>query len=146
MSYVAAFKSGISLVARLMFLHKFALASHRVLTVLVCMVKIGSIDTHSHNSRRNQHSRSLEEVGYTLLHNGIDQICHHHKHLRNEEIVCHLHMVGQNLKSAEQGSQHTTPQIFASEAKHHSRYRWRNICKSQHFPYMTSSYDDEEIA
>ena len=80
-----------------------------------------------------------------MLADGIYQPGNHHGQDDKQIVIRHLHVVGINLESSENGCEHKAPQIFAPIGQHKSCNQWWQIGQSPHLPDVTCSNDDEEI-
>ena len=82
----------------------------------------------------------------SLLPDSLDKIGDNHEEYDEAVVVCHLHMVCQNLKTGEYRRDYEAPKVLAPVCQSHASYHRRQVGQGHDFPYMAGSNDDEEIA
>ena len=143
--YIVAVQAARSLVGNVLF-HQLALAAHRLLCVLPCMVEVGEVDHHAQYSRHGAHRRSLGEACHLLLAQSLHEVGYDHEQHDEQIVVGHLHVVGLNLERREQSREHEAPNILAAVGEHDARNHRRQISQRNHLPDVSGGDDDEEVA
>ena len=110
------------------------------------MIQIGNIQANGNDSSNNTYTCSFQQMLVILLLDTFNEIGNNHRSNDEQIIISHLHMVGFDLKGTKDGSHRKSPQVFPSISQHDTCYHWRQIGQGHHFPDMTCSNDDEEIA
>ena len=142
---IVAVETARSLVGRVL-LHQLALAAHRLLRILPCMVEVGEVDHHAQHRRHRAHRRSLGETRHLLLAQSLYEIGYDHEQHDEQIVVSHLHVVGLNLERREQTREHEAPNILAAVGEHDARNHRRQISQRNHLPDVSGGDDDEEVA
>ena len=126
-------------------LHQFTLATHRLLTVLPCVVEVRQIDAYTDGSTRDTDSRSLQETGHLLLTDSLHEPSYHHEQNDKQIIIGHLYMVCIDLKSREYSCQQQSPQVLSPIGQYDTRNHRRQISQGPHLPDMACGNNNKEI-
>ena len=110
------------------------------------MVETGEIHADAHGGGCHAHGRCFQEAHQLFLLHSLHEEGDDHEEDDHEVVIGHLHMVGQHLKSREEGRDEESGQIFSPVGQHDTSYERWQISQRPHFPDMSGRYDDEEIA
>ena len=141
---VVALKSAVSLVGRI-FLHQFALASHRLFLVFPRVIEVGNVHRNANDCGGETHSRGFQKMGNALLTDGIDKETEYEEKDDKHIIICHLHVIGADFKGRKERRYNQSPQIFAPICKHDTAYHRRQIGQCENLPQVAGGYNDKEI-
>ena len=110
------------------------------------MIEVRDIDADTNSSTHHTGGCCLHQVLILLLIQSLnaerDDHCQHDEQI----IVGHLHLVRQHLQSSKECRHQHTPQVFATIGQHHTRNHRRQVGQRHHFPDMSGSNDNKEIA
>ena len=95
--YIVAVETARCLVCRI-FLHQFALATHRLLAILPCVVEVTQVYADAYRGTCHAHAKRLAEACHLTVAHGLNEIGDDHEEDDEEIIIGHLHMVGFHLK------------------------------------------------
>ena len=146
LSDIAALQAAVGLVVLLSFLHQLALAAHRVLGILICVIEVRCVQADCYHRGDGDGGGGFQQMAGFALTKALNGECSEHQQLWYQEVIRHLHMVAVNLKRGKKGGDNEAPQVFAFEAHHHSGYRRRDISQGDGLPEVAGGDDDEEIA
>ena len=146
-SDIAAFQTARCLVGRILGLVcQLTLASHTLLAVFPSVIQVGQVDGHTQEATNGKGKTALEPALHSLTTQIREQPAYGQGKNGQEEVVGHLHMVGNYLQCHEQSAHHYAPTALASVAKRHTSNGGGNEGQGVEFPDVTCCNDYEIVA
>ena len=124
---------------------QFCLATHGLLAVFPCVVKIGQVDGHAQQATNGKGDTALQPAHHALTAQVGEQPSYRQGKDGQQEVIGHLHMVGNNLQCHEQTADRYAPTALASITECHTTYGGRYESQGVEFPDMSCRYDDEVV-
>ena len=110
------------------------------------MIEVGGVEADGYDGSGDHTTCRLEEGDHLPLAHGHYEVGNDYGEVYSEEVVGHLYVVGLYLQGGKQGCDQGAEQVFPLIAQDYASNSRRNIGQSHHFPYMTCSNDDKEVA
>ena len=119
---VVAVQSASRLVGRVLhrLVRQFAAPAHALLAVFIRVVEVGQVDAYAQHGCRREHRRGAHPLLYGFRLHGLDEPGQRHEEHHGQEVVGHLHVVGEYLQSHEEGRHERAREQSAAVAEHHA--------------------------
>ena len=120
-------------------------AAGGLFAVFVRVVEVGQVGQHAQQAGGHDGARGFEPGAPRAAAHGIDAVGHDDEEHDEEEVVGHLHVVGEHLESREKRRDGAAPEQTAAIAEHEAGDGGRYESQREHFPDVAGRDDDEEI-
>ena len=120
-------------------------AAHGFLAVCIGVIEVREVDGHAHQSGKDEHARGPHELRHRPCAPRLHAVGHGKEEHDEQEVVGHLHVVGDDLQGHEQGRHHAARQQPSAVGQHHAAYRGRDVGQGDELPDVSGGDEDEEV-
>ena len=126
-------------------LDQLALSAHALLAILPGVVKVAQIDADAQRGAHEADGGGFGKAVEAVAADGLNEEGYHHEEDDEQIVVGHLHVVGLDLKSGEDGCEQQAAQVATAIGQHHAGNHGRKIGQRHHLPDVARGDDDEEV-